>query len=86
MSFNVSIDELTLNENRQTKNMTIFLFRNAPIAQSVEQWSYKPYVAGSSPAGSIRVIFTGDRLLLKIDFNVKICSSPRSRNSVNVMT
>ena len=41
----------------QTKNIIAFLFRNAPIAQSVEQWSYKPYVAGSSPAGSTEVYF-----------------------------
>ena len=56
MSFNVSIDEVTLNEKGgQTKNMTIFLFRNAPIAQSVEQWTENPYVAGSSPAGSTEI-------------------------------
>ena len=34
-----------------------FLFCIAPIAQLVEQWSYKPYVVGSSPAGSIDVYF-----------------------------
>ena len=45
----------------QTKNTTIFLFRNAPIAQSVEQWSYKPYVAGSSPAGSTELFLRETR-------------------------
>ena len=54
---------LRLTKIRQTKNIPIFLFRNAPIAQSVEQWSYKPYVAGSSPAGSSRTIFTRIPLL-----------------------
>ena len=45
----------------QTKNITTFLFRNAPIAQSVEQWSYKPYVAGSSPAGSTELFLRETR-------------------------
>ena len=45
-------------KNSQTKNTTIFLFRNAPIAQSVEQWSYKPYVVGSSPAGSTEIFLS----------------------------
>lgn len=40
--------------------LKIFLFfirYTATVAQSVEQWSYKPYVAGSSPASSTETLF-----------------------------
>lgn len=29
----------------------LFFYHPAPVAQSAEQWSFKPWVLGSSPSG-----------------------------------
>lgn len=71
------------------ERVCFFVYRIAPIAQSVEQLPFKQTVAGSNPAGRTKIEFVGLKFIPSLknlySLSTKISATTQGKNLQNIL-